>query len=369
MFVTVSKRIVRGVERWCVDSGLPGQKRTRKLFTSQRAALASAARKQEELDLAGSAWASIPEPERLEIIAVVREMREAGVSIKRLWDQHRATPTIAAARGLSDVVRELIHIKRESGRRRAYVDTLESALLAFSSGREQSPISAITTHDIEEWARAKYSNSWSRKTAHQQLSTLFAFAKRRGYVLSSPTDSLERIQIDWKAPEVLTPDQAKSVMEWCVNSRPHFLPWLTLCLFSGLRPSEADRMTWESVSLEQGTVTIDAAASKVRRRRIVRMEAPALSYMRLAQRQGSEMPIAHTTRRRCLRALRDHLGMERWTPDLLRHTAASYLLALHRDAQRVALELGNSPEILFRHYRELVTQEATTAFWSIMPRQ
>lgn len=42
-------------------------------------------------------------------------------------------------------------------------------------------------------------------------------------------------------------------------------------------------------------------------------------------------------------------------------------MAKYRDAALVADKLGNSPSILLRHYRELVTHEAATAFWSIRP--
>jgi hypothetical protein len=37
------------------------------------------------------------------------------------------------------------------------------------------------------------------------------------------------------------------------------------------------------------------------------------------------------------------------------------------DTGRVALEAGNSPEIIFGHYRELVTPEAATDWFSIKP--
>ena len=37
------------------------------------------------------------------------------------------------------------------------------------------------------------------------------------------------------------------------------------------------------------------------------------------------------------------------------------------DTPRVALECGNSPTMIFKHYRELVTPEAATAWFEIMP--
>jgi hypothetical protein len=46
-----------------------------------------------------------------------------------------------------------------------------------------------------------------------------------------------------------------------------------------------------------------------------------------------------------------------WKKDVLRHSAASYWLAVEPDVPRIAMELGNSPAVLFKHYREVVTDE------------
>jgi hypothetical protein len=37
------------------------------------------------------------------------------------------------------------------------------------------------------------------------------------------------------------------------------------------------------------------------------------------------------------------------------------------DAARTSLEAGNSPKMIFRHYREIVDGEAAKAWFSLMP--
>jgi len=37
------------------------------------------------------------------------------------------------------------------------------------------------------------------------------------------------------------------------------------------------------------------------------------------------------------------------------------------DTARVALEAGNSPEVIFAHYREQVTPEAAKAWFNVKP--
>jgi len=57
-----------------------------------------------------------------------------------------------------------------------------------------------------------------------------------------------------------------------------------------------------------------------------------------------------------------------WKPDIMRHSYASYHLALHQSADKTALEMGHrDTNMLFRHYRELVTKEEAQAYWRIEP--
>ncbi len=56
-----------------------------------------------------------------------------------------------------------------------------------------------------------------------------------------------------------------------------------------------------------------------------------------------------------------------WQDNGLRHSFISYRLAILHDTAQVALEAGNSPEVLFGHYRELVTPEAAKAWFAVVP--
>ena len=57
-----------------------------------------------------------------------------------------------------------------------------------------------------------------------------------------------------------------------------------------------------------------------------------------------------------------------WQDNGLRHSFISYRLAILHDTARVALKAGNSPEVIFGHYRELVTPESARAWFDINPK-
>jgi hypothetical protein len=98
------------------------------------------------------------------------------------------------------------------------------------------------------------------------------------------------------------------------------------------------------------------------------LHATAVAWLRECKPGKPEDEIAPTKTplRRARTALAEQAKVE-WAHDLLRHTAASYLLALHHDAGKVASWLGNSARVLETRYKELVKPDACAAFWALTP--
>jgi hypothetical protein len=51
----------------------------------------------------------------------------------------------------------------------------------------------------------------------------------------------------------------------------------------------------------------------------------------------------------------------------LRHSFGSYHYALHKNENLTAAEMGNSPSMILRHYRAVVTPLAAKAYWQLSP--
>ena len=56
-----------------------------------------------------------------------------------------------------------------------------------------------------------------------------------------------------------------------------------------------------------------------------------------------------------------------WKKNALRHSYISYRVAEIHDVAKVALEAGNSAQIIFQHYRELVREKEAKEWFAIMP--
>ena len=53
---------------------------------------------------------------------------------------------------------------------------------------------------------------------------------------------------------------------------------------------------------------------------------------------------------------------------MLRHSFISYRIAKVKSADPVALEAGNSPSIIFKHYRDLTTESEADKWFGIVPK-
>ena len=270
-------------------------------------------------------------------------------------------------RTLADAIADLLRAKEAARRRPAYIRSLRQYLVMFSRGRQDVPVSSLTVDDLDAWFASRREAPASQASNVGRLSALFQFGVRRGWLANNPCRRLEPVAVEYKAPKILTPEEASKLMEAVRASCPRGLPWFSLCLFGGIRPEECDKLTWAAIDLTAEVVRIDAAAAKLRQRRIVHLMPAAIAWLRVAKETGADLPIPNVTRRRMQRDLRGAMGWEAWPQDILRHTAASYWLAAVQDAGKVAHELGNSAGILLRHYRELVSREDAERFWAMRP--
>ena len=257
---------------------------------------------------------------------------------------------------LRHALEECLTAKRSAGRRENYLKSLRGYLLRFASGRETQPVHAVASEQVEEYLSGL--SGYNRATHLNRISTLFSFAVKRGYVSVNPCDRIERGRIDRRTPRVLTPEQCTQLYKACPTL---CRPYLVLCLYAGLRPEEAMRLDWRSVSLSEKHVLLDADSSKVRQRRRVPLADVAVKL--LAEHPHKLGPVApsHSTVRRWKRKARVIVGT--WPADLLRHTHISYALALHQDAGKVAYWMGNSAAIIKQHYDGLASPSAAREFF------
>ena len=192
-----------------------------------------------------------------------------------------------------------------------------------------------------------------------KIGPFFTWCVREGYCESNPCKAVKRPRSDDSPPAIFTPPETKKLLQTALRYDPRLVPYLAIGLFAGVRPLEIERLTWADV-LEH-YIEITAAKAKTRKRRLVSLSDNLKQWLAL----GGDLPL--TNKRKRLARVVQIAGLN-WKPDIMRHSFASYHLAMHTSADKTALELGHrDSKMLFAHYRELVTKEAAQSYWSIRP--
>jgi integrase len=279
-------------------------------------------------------------------------------AVSRLPGRPAQQTSLGGVEGISKCIEAVLEAKRTANRTPRYLKSLGYYLRQFAAGREERPLADFTVADVEAWL-ARYPGQYSRQTWLNRLSTLFAFAVRRGYVASNPCDRLDRVTIDQTPPVILTPAQSRELL---AASPVIMRPYVVLGMFAGIRPEEIERMEWAQIDLDAATARVEG---KTRRRRLVPLHARAVAELRKHPLRAGPVAPTPAVIARWRRKARRMLGLPRWPQDLLRHTAASYLLALHGDAGKVATMLGNSSGVLLTHYHDPVRAEDCGLFWRL----
>ena len=62
-------------------------------------------------------------------------------------------------------------------------------------------------------------------------------------------------------------------------------------------------------------------------------------------------------------------GLEgkKWVPDGIRHTFGSMWLARTPNIAQLAEEMGNSPEVIRKHYKKAIPKSEVEEYWKITP--
>lgn len=257
---------------------------------------------------------------------------------------------------LSLLVADLVAAKTASKKSPDYVKSLRQYLSLFAKAHADTPVQQINAEHIQAWFAGRNEAANTMRSNLGRLSALFSFAIRKGLIYDNPVKRIEAPAEENRPPDILTPHQSHLIARYARRYIPRFSAVLALCLFCGLRPSEARRIQWHDVNKARRVVTV--RVSKTRRWRVASIPECALPYL------TGDLPMGLTAYRRCFRRLSDmtHIKLGQ---DALRHTAASYWLALNGDATKTATQLGNSPKILLTHYNGLASNTDAQRFFKL----
>ena len=236
----------------------------------------------------------------------------------------------------------------------------------FVNSVENYRLDAITPELIESYLAKRAVTPIARDSDRRVVKAFFHWAgeRPRRWLTINPAAAVTVELGQRPEPAVLTVPQCVALLRGAETHRDgRLIPHIAVCLFGGLRPSEAARLTWGQVNFKDKEIRLSGTDTKTGRSRVIPLSTTLATWLRAYEGEPF-YPPGH----RDMPAIKQAAGITTWQADILRHTSVSHYFRLTGSYGKTAEFHGNSESIIKRHYQGRVSSEETKAFYALLPK-
>jgi integrase len=314
--------------------------------------------------------APVVHPREVEIWRTFRELTGGAdpLAVARFWLEFR--PKVGGAMLLKTAIESLQTIRKASDPDRDD-SHLNLHLRRLQEAFPKRTLGDLTTEALRTWLSQVKSRSgapigpYARRHHLETLRILFRTAVRERWLGIDPTEAIEPPVVVLDAVSVLSVEDARKLFD--ANRDQPCIGRLALEAFAGLRYTSAARIAKEDIHFKERGITLPALKHKSRRRHYIEGLPDNLwSWLEIAPDACWTM-----TRRQYLEA-KSKAFARAGVPhphNVLRHSFASYHVALHQNAAKTAVLLTHrSPAMLYQHYKGRATARDASRFFSLLAK-
>ncbi len=361
-----------GKRAWQVCCMVNGQ-RIREAFPTKGEAETRAAEIRIQVENEGRGAFDLPADIRVAAARCAKKLKPYDASLDEAVNfyvdhvlKYRNAPTVKS------VLAEILSHKQASGRRERTIRQFRFMCERFALSFGDRRLSTITHNEIRAWlsneqVHGKKLSAVSVINYMVAIGNLFTFGVKHGYCDANPVKLIDRPSREAGDIHFLTVDQVVALL---IHSEKYDLvPYVALAVFAGLRPEKELRaLDWQKINLTERTIRIDASLAKTRQRRVVEITDALASYLTpYAKRKGAVIPFDEQEFWRRWQQCRTDAGIVPWPHDVLRHSYATYHVAAFNDIGKLALQMGNSPQVIHSAYKGLVAKADAERFFALRP--
>lgn len=271
-------------------------------------------------------------------------------------------------RPLKELVSDFAEGRCTMGVHADYAQNIRRQLARMIAAFPGRTLSLLRTPELDRWLNGQKWQPLTKNDVRKILITFGNWAKSNGYLPTSrPTefDGMMTYKVPATKVSIYSPEDLSTILETVRTKRPDLLPWVACAAFIGARVSELANLRWEHINFERGFIEVASNKVRTKARRLVPLHDVLRAWL-LPVKQAAGLITDYTDPRTAMaRAL---VGSSVELKDNgFRHSYISYRVAQINDTARVALECGNSPEIIFQHYRELVGPDDAANWFGAFP--
>jgi integrase len=363
---------------------------TRKFFRTRAEAIAFSSQKKAEKTSLGNLAHGLSDLLKQEALACSERLKPYEKTLSDAVDYYIADLALTEkSTTVERAAQEMLAGMAKNRLSRRHLKATESYLNQFGLTHGKDTVASVNAQRIQGWLESNKMADVTYNTKLRYLRSFFAFCQKKKYAKENPANEVDFKKVVSSVPRLLSPVDLRVML---AASDEAIRPALVLQAFCGVRSAELARAEWKDI-LQSGHLQIGADKAKTSKRRLTPIPATALRYLlgvRKAsgaifpapkvdawvreRKEAGEPASGPEIEGRRTDALQVALsGVKKacpgvnWASNALRASALSYRLAETKDAAATALEMGNSPTVLLRDYRELTTEAEAKEWFEVNP--
>jgi integrase len=250
----------------------------------------------------------------------------------------------------------------------------------FVKGTGNKRVIDVMPEHVEQYLTTRNVSADTKDADLRAISSFFTWCMKgkRHWCINNPCYAVEiegRTGDDDRESVVLPVEECKKLLRAAeMYEGGKLVPYVALCMFGGLRPFEAARLTWEQVNLGDREIRLRGLQTKTGKGRTVEICKTLRAWLNRYKGVDEIYRAAFDLELRELRATvgygeptPENPELKPWVPDILRHTAISHYFRKTGSYGRTAEQFGNSEGIIKRHYQSRVSSKETKRFYALRP--
>ncbi|MBE0546045.1 MAG: site-specific integrase [Verrucomicrobia bacterium] len=205
----------------------------------------------------------------------------------------------------------------------------------------------------------------TRRKYLRYIRMFFSWVKDEHLIDANPTDGIFYKPDDFTAGFYDVPT-TKKLLRYVAENKKDLIGYYALLTFAGLRPSEGARVHWQDYTFKTNELYV--RKGKTNARHII-LEPAAAEWMKwFRENIPSESPfvkVKNLSNRE--REIRGKVLNGDWVQDGLRHGFGTYYKSKIKDIGKVADYMGNSADMVKRHYARTIPADECAEFWAMTP--
>ena len=221
----------------------------------------------------------------------------------------------------------------------------------------------IRHDELERYLDGMSVSPRTKKNRRKTFVTLWSFATGKGYCADNVAKGLPAPPIIAEEPGTLTPAEMQRLL---AAAGGDLLAYVAIAAFAGIRRAEIERLDWSDVDMVTREIDVKAIHAKSKKRRIVQISDTLHAWLSGVHKAAG--PVVEHKLDQSLPRLAKAAKIEPWPQNCLRHSFASYHLAMHENAATTAFLMGHrDSNLVYSTYARAVRKVDALKFWALKP--